>query len=212
MRDQCKESIYQNVINDGVETAFNFGRNYLIPHFIYCSDIVAIDIQKLIRMFLTSMFKYDIKFSLLTRLDMIRHHLITKEKSIQAYKGKLKNEPPWDNYNGSLNDDLELFADRLHFRAEPKIGPKGEFVRSFFLPKLTTKELKLVNEKNPEYMHTLVYHYSFPGTLTFSADVPPDEMEKSESKDKYLHSSCSRVTLLLNVYEHIGPRCCCNIV
>ena len=105
---------------------------------------------------------------------MERVRLITKEKSKEAYKGKLKNERFWSAYQESINDDLESFVNNLQNREEIE----HEHVRSFFLPKLTKEELKLVEEKNPEHMKTYLFN--------FDADVDPKEMKKSDSKDKYV--------------------------
>ena len=68
---------------------------------------------------------------------------------------------------------------------------EDEYVRSFFLPKLTKEELKLVEEKNKEHMMT----YSW----ELDADVNTEEMEKSDSKDKYIYSHCLRKTYHLTL-------------
>ena len=70
---------------------------------------------------------------------------------------------------------------------------KEEKVRSFFLPKLTKDELKLVEAKEKEHMMT--YEYGL------NADVDPEEMKKSDSKDKYLHVFCKRETMIFNLYD-----------
>ena len=89
----------------------------------------------------------------LTHLSMQRLHLITKEKQIQAYKGQLKNEEEWgviddwDVYNGSIGDDLESFLAKIKNQEV-----EDEYVETFFLPKLTNEELKLVAAKNEEHL------------------------------------------------------------
>ena len=89
-------------------------------------------------------------------------------------------------YNGSINEDLEWFLGNLQTEEEIKT----EDVLSFFLPKLTKNELELVEEKNVDYMKTFSFE---------SPDVVPEEMKKSDSKDKYLQGQCLRRTKLLNV-------------
>ena len=132
--------------------------------------------------------KYGIQSSILTTLRMYRRYLITKEKSKQAAEGKLKNKPKWEKYEGSINDDLDSFINNLQNSNEVK----DEMVKSFFLPKLTKEELKLVEQKNFEHMETFSY-------IPTVADVSVEEMKKSDSKDKYVHSECRRRTIYLSL-------------
>ena len=131
--------------------------------------------------------EYGIPSSILTTLRMIRINLITKEKSKEAAEGKLKNDQDWDHYEGSINDDLDSFVNNLQNSAEIDY----EDVESFFHPKLTKEELKLVEQKNEEHMKTYLE--------VFDADVDVEEMKKSDSKDKYVHSQCRRRTGYLNL-------------
>ena len=71
---------------------------------------------------------------------------------------------------------------------------KEEEVDSFFIPKLTDKELKLVEVKNEDHLETYLYHYHGRGP-----DVDPNEMKKSDSKSKYVHCVCGRRTLPLTL-------------
>ena len=66
-----------------------------------------------------------------------------------------------------------------------------EEVWSFCTPKLTKEELKLVKEKNKEHMMTYFRQ--------FYADVGDEEMKKSNSKDKYVHTRCLRKTGYLSL-------------
>ena len=45
-----------------------------------------------------------------------------KQKQKQAYKGKLKNKRRWEDYEGSINDDLESFLNNL--KTQKKISRK----------------------------------------------------------------------------------------
>ena len=130
--------------------------------------------------------KYGIQSSILTMLHMMRWNLLTKEKVKKAYEGKLKNEVYWDDYKGSINDDLERFFINLQNRKEVKY----EWVRSFVTPKLTNEELNLVQEGNEEHLNT----YWFP-----NPDVDVEEMKKSDSKSKYVHGECWRATIPLRL-------------
>ena len=176
-----------DVIDDALKAVHAFGNNHLMPHLIFCHNSVnpptiALRLGELI---FTRMKKYGIISLLLTILGMNRMNLVTKEKSKQAYQGKLKNEPGWQWYKGSVNDDLESFLARIHrqiFKSEKRV--------SFYLPKLSKEELKLVQQKNREYRETFLFS-EFPY-------VDPEEMKKSKSKDMYMHGSCLRWTMTVN--------------
>jgi len=176
--------IIEAEVKRGVEILFASGAE-LMPHFIYCGSYIAeLNLKVII---LNNMKKYGIQSSVLTMLRMHRRNLITKEKSKLATEGKLKNEQFWKHCEGSINDDLESFFKNLLNQREIK----EEDVDSFFLPKLTEKELKLVEEKDEEHMKTYIYKHN--------ADVNPEEMKMSDSKDKYVHCQCSRKTFHLNL-------------
>ena len=139
---------------------------------------------------------------------MRRRELITKEKSKAAYQGKLKNEFVWYEEEKSINDDLESFFENLQESSSLE-EIKKEKVYSFFLPKLTDEELKLVKKKDAEHMKT--YYWPNP-------DVDEVEMKKSDSKDKYLHGVCKRQTKVLKLDETLSKtaaedkKCsCCNV-
>ena len=182
-----KQQKFQNNIDEGFKAMFDFGNDDLMPHFIYCSDFTFTD-QNLKEIILTSMRKYGIQMALFTFLYMERLHLITKEKSKQVYHGTLPKTDlqnfVWFTYayDGSVNNDLESFLDDPDF--------KKKTYSNFCLQKLTKEELKLVEEKNPDYMAT--FENKFP-------DVDPEEMKKSDSKDKYLVCFCRRSTEILKL-------------
>ena len=135
--------------------------------------------------------EYEIPSLVLTGLEMYRRCLITKEKQKQAYKGELKNEFNWDRYQGSINDDLESFFINIQNFNDLK----EEKVVSFFLPKLTQDELKLVEKQDKTQLETYWYQYLFGR----NPDVDKVEMEKSDSKDKYLYAECRRRTIHLTL-------------
>ena len=136
--------------------------------------------------------KYGIKSSILTMLFMGRSNLVTKEKVKQAYKGKLKDSEGWVDEEKSINDDLERFMINLQNQKEVK----DENVYSFFLPKLTNEELKFVQDGNKQHLKTYLNHF-----LGGNPDVDVEEMKKSDSKSKYVHASCWRRTMKLNIEE-----------
>ena len=63
------------------------------------------------------------------------------------------------------------------------------------MPKLTKEELKLIEEKNEDYLSTFFRHQ----IRHASPDVDQEEMKKSDSKDKYVHCKCLRKTIYFNL-------------
>ena len=175
---------------------FDSGTNDMMPHFIFCNaSIYYGEFKKLKEMILKKMPEYGIQTSILTTLTMYRRDLITQEESKQAAEGKLKNDPEWEDYDGSINDDLDSFINNLQNSNELK----DEKVESFFLPKLTEEELKLVEEKNQEHI------MSYMDGLYGCPDVDVEEMKQSDSKDKYVHCECRRETLHLTLESNRTP-------
>ena len=127
--------------------------NVLLPHFIYCKGDYFYGEEKTLKdTFLTKMYEYSIQSSIITELKMIRKHLITKAIADAAAEGMLKNDAEWKQCEGSINDDLDSFLNK--FLNQEEID--DERVESFFLPRLTKKQLKLVSEKDKEYMTTFL--------------------------------------------------------
>ena len=186
-----KEKNDLEVFDAGVKSVSEFGNDDLMPHFIYCGyhyGCTEKSINRLREIFLEKMRKYGIQSAILTVLYMWRWKLVTKEKVKQAYEGKLKNEKDWKRYEQSIGDDLETFFTNLQSQKEIK----NEFAWSFFLPKLTEDELKLVEQKNEQHLSTYGWHY-----IGRNPDVDPEEMKKSDSRSKYVHGRCWRSTIHL---------------
>ena len=166
-----------------------------LPHFIYCSNWHYVFEKDFEKLFLKKMKKYGIHTSVLTILLMQRNYLITKEKQKLAYDGKLKNKREWRYYAGSVNEDLESFITKIQNNEELT----NEEVQSFFLPMLTNKELKLVEDKDQNHLASYYYH-----EMKWDHDVNADEMKKSNSKDKCLHCYCWRRTTSLNLESYLN--------
>ena len=182
-----------DVFDNGVKYISDFGQDDLMPHFIYCGFHYIYQwkqYDKLEKIILAKMRKYGIQSSILTMLDMWRLELVTKEKAKKAYEGKLKNERGWSKYEGSVNDDLERFL--INLQNQKKV--KEEDVLTFFTPKLTNEEFKLVQEGNEEHLKTYYDH-----VLGRNPDVDVEEMNKSDSKSKYVHVACARLTIHLTL-------------
>jgi len=138
--------------------------------------------------------KYGIKSLILTMLNMTRRKLVTNKKVKAAAEGKLKHDREWLIYEGSINDELEKFL--IDLRNQEKIRKlfvvKLEVSQSYFTPKLTIEEMKLVQDRNEEYLKTF---------MSSDPDVHVEEMKRSDSKSKFVHASCFRITMLLNLED-----------
>merc|ERR1711924_109343 len=75
-----------------------------------------------------------------------------------------------------------------------------ERVFTYFLPKLTEKEKKLVEEKDKDHLMSYADH----ALLKRDPDVSKKEMDESESKSKFVRGWCWRVTFILNVESMEG--------
>ena len=89
---------------------------------------------------------------------------------------------------GSVNDDLESLFENI------RLGKKlNELVETYFLPKLTEEELKLVERADRKYFQTLsewVFNEENP-------DVDKTEMMLSESDSKYVRGVSERKTFVI---------------
>ena len=129
------------------------------------------------------MVKYNVEHAVLTLLYMERQNLITKESMKAEYKGRPRC---CGEYDGSVHDDTDTFLTQTLTEVE------NDIFLTFFLPKLSREELKLVEEKNENHLKTYSHH-----VRGFDPDVPKDEMAKSKSKSKYVACECMRVTVNL---------------
>ena len=117
--------------------------------------------------------KNKIKSLTITIIDIRRDKLITKEEMEKYCKGEN------DYRKNSVNDDLELLFEDLRLEKESK------YANTYFLPKLTKKELKLVERKDKIYLQT--FHWAKP-------DVKEAEMMLSESDSKFVEGIGRRDT------------------
>ena len=68
-----------------------------------------------------------------------------------------------------------------------------EYLWTYFLPKLTEKEKKLVEQKDKDHLMSYFKH-AFHGK---DPDVSKKEMDESESKSKFVRGICWRRTFIL---------------
>ena len=102
-----------------VKSVSDVGNSDLMTHFIYCLYHLR-PYKNLKSLFMKNMRKYEIQSAVLTVLLMDRLDLITKEKQIQLYEGKLKNDEDWTPIIGVVMKDPSLMIWN-HFLTESKI-------------------------------------------------------------------------------------------
>ena len=117
---------------------------------------------------------------MVTQIDMWRRNLITKEKMENYCKEESTEE--------SVTDDLESLFEDIRLGKKPKSQ-----MGTYFLPKLTTEELKLVARKENSFMHT----FSSTFWAEMDADVSEAEMKLSESDSKFVRGICRRKTFTI---------------
>ena len=122
---------------------------------------------------------HNLKSTFVTGIDMFRHFLITKEKMEDICLGK--SEVYGILRKESINDDIGSVFESL------RLGEKPEpLARPYFLPKLTQRELELIETKDEDYFQTF-FRFKNP-------DVDEKEMKLSESNSKYVEVVCWRRT------------------
>ena len=153
-------------------------------HLIYAGEHYTYDRFKVI--LFQKMLFYNIKSAIFTRVKGSRNFLVTKEMMIDWYKGKFAKGAADKE---SVNDELESFFENL--RTGEKFLIKAV---TFLLPKLTKKEMRLIEAKNDEHLKTYYdFHYGV------NPDVRKEDMLKSESNSKFVHCLCFRRTEPLDV-------------
>ena len=148
---------------------------------------------------LRQMKKYEMKSVMMTMIDMWRWNLITNKKmddfylgnkSVQSirnfcvYNSTLGHLTNWVMPSQSVNDDLESFFEGLNVAKVQKLRNV-----TYFLPKLTDEEHKLIRNKDKHYFKTFYF--------STNPDVDEIEMRRSESKSKFVYGESRRRTYIL---------------
>ena len=89
-----------------------------------------------------------------------------------------------ENEKDSVNDDLESLFENIRLGRET-----NERVITYFLPKLTEEELKLVEGRDTSYLQTFRW--------SNEADVAETKMMLSESDSKYVQGLSFRRTFVI---------------
>ena len=178
--------------------------NELMPHFVYCGDHYSSSKEaqyKLQEMFLEKMGKHGVQSAMLTLMSSFRSHLVTKEKVKKAYKESIiypersLSTGKMIKLEQSIHEDLETLFHNLQNKVDiKKVNVPIGCVHSYFFPMLTEKEKKLVESKNEEHLKTYSKH-----SYGENPDVDPKEMALSDSKSKFVHSNCWRMTYPLTL-------------
>ena len=106
-----------------------------------------------------------------------------------------------ENIKDSVNDDLESLFEDLRLGKHPAYE-----VDTYFLPKLTEEEMKLVEQKDTNYLQTFFEEYN-----GRNPDVPEAEMLLSESDSKFLKGWGYRRTFTIENSSEQNIFKCCNL-
>ena len=124
------------------------------------------------------------------QVDGWRSNLVTKEVMKDFYKGNIRSNDSQFSWEESVQEDLESFFEKLKIGKEER-----EDIATYFLPKLTNKEMQLVEMKDQNHLQEYVWHF-----IGRPVDVDAEEFEESESNSKYVRAKCVRYTFLLTKY------------
>ena len=171
---QKKEQYDEQIIDSTFRQIVRNKTNNMKTHFIFASTYYQAYEAQLILLIQKLLKKYQMESILLTNITIMRGHLITKEFMELFCKGKQVEEE-------SIHYDLESYIEAIKLGIE-----QADYVNTYFLPKLTQKELDLVAMKDPNYLKT--FQASNP-------DVPEAVMKLSESSSKYIYAYCWRRTI-----------------
>ena len=153
--------------------------NNLRIHFVFASHYYYFNENKLRSFILAGLKKYKIRSVMVTIIGMWRLNLITKEAMESYCKGA---DPA---RKGSVNDDLDSLFEDLQLGKEP-----DDYVQFYHLPKLTAEELRLVDNKDPNYRKTFKFSM-----------IDEVEFKQSDSKSKFVKGHGRRLTFSIRNSE-----------
>lgn len=138
--DKVIDSVFRKITENGAKE--------LKIHLVYASRYYYWYDAKLRTSILKRMKKYNIKSVMVTIINMLRAKVITQEEMKRYCDGEYHRKY-------SVNDDLESVYEDLRLGKEPGAG-----AAIYFLPKLTDKELEMIERKDTTYFKT--FHESDP--------------------------------------------------
>ena len=155
-------------------------------------------VHKVIPLLLNGIKQYRINSVLITMIIQARNELITKERMTTYSKDsklrKIDDDLTVHIVDKSVNDDLETFFEASQI-GKYSVRPSW----SYFLPKLTTRELELIEMKDESHLKT---YSCYPKK---DPDVSKKEMELSESTSKFLHADCYRWSFKIENGRPVKP-------
>ena len=203
------DMVFDNkIIDSAIKKAAEYKTKRLNTHVIFAGDHLFFSFEPDIAY---AMKVHKIKSISVTKLTYVRQHLLTKEMMEEISKGEYFNGKHigGDMFtNKSVNDDLESFYKDIKFKCFRKACTNRYghqyLVQSYILPKLTKKELKLVEVKDKDYMMTFQNTAWRPDVRNHEdPDVDEAEMKLSNSKSKFVMVECDRWTFIINMKDHI---------
>ena len=178
-------------------------------HFVYAGCFYFIGELVRLRSFLRQrMKKFKMKKTMLTKIYMMQTYLITKE----VMEKFCKREFTFSSMKVSVADDLEELFEKIRRGKKSHLGKKlDDEVWTYFLPKLTREELKLVAKKDPSYMAKFSgpFHEDSDERNPDKIDVSEADMEASESDSKFVRGVCRRVTFKIKQPSKL--KTCCTL-
>ena len=190
--------IIQSAFDKYVDTKLAFekmGRNKFKDckiHVVYAGPYYRHSCQALRSSIINAMKKCKLDIVRVTKIDMSRRYLITQEEMVDFCLGKMKY------HKKSINDDIELLFECIRLGEEFDKG-----VSTYFLPKLTNEELKLVEIKDPKYLATMnntgIGPTPWTDPLVKEYSLRQAEMKLSESKSRFVMVACHQDTFTINL-------------
>ena len=199
MRSMRKESPeYDNIIIDtAIEKASQYEKDSTF-HLMIIADHSFYNLRLNTAISL-GMKNHQVKSVMVTMLQMSRQNLITKEV-MESFCNRsfYKRNIVGFHTHESVFDDLDSFFTNLTNGKNREVCTLHQKI-SYFVPKLTEKELKLVELKDENYFKTFEDFRSLYGNV----DVDETEMKLSESKSKFVNGVGKRWTWIINMNDGI---------
>ena len=146
------------------------------------------------------MSKSNLTNGMVSFLGRWRQWCVTKEKCEELYQkgGSIDNQLETIT---SIGNDLEdILVNIKRKKVKNQAFSWNQQVYSFHLSLLTQHEKKKLEMVDESFLSTFTRVYSKRNGCYGSPDVSKEEMEASESKQKYALSTCSRCTFVLSVH------------
>ena len=174
-----KEQFNEQIIDSAFETIVKSKTENNQPHFLfigYGDHLMDLSREtRLKSLIIRKMKEYNIQIGMITYLLMMRIRLITKEKMENYCNGKMIEKT-------SVNDDLDSFCEDLRLGKKPDGS-----VQTYFLPKITEEEKKLIERKDSKYLEKFFWQ----------VDVDKAEMKMSKSDSKFVDGLGLRKTSVI---------------